>query len=462
MAKFDIQEELEILIKEVIDKKDRIIPVIGDDCFMGYVDENGIRDIVTLQEWIAVKVLGANNKKRKKISSEGYRGLDILFEEYVRIYKKGFLTYRDKINFCVNKGIDEEQIFLRKDVKDFLNAAKFKVIATTCPFQILEKELDSFKYNVSSFSPASPKSELDFPTVYKIFGDSSSDIEFVLGEEDLLKFLHYLNRSGAYKCTLAQYIEKIGEDGKGLGMFMPIGCNNLPNWLFRFLWYPFSYKCLTSNQDVNKDSNQGGIWHKHSTDKCFHEFLCKYGFKTFSNSTDVMKDNKFDGYDPVLNMIKKKFVNIERSIQEEVEKLGVQGKNNWDIFISYASEDINVAQFVYEILTIDCKKKVWLDKRGQIKGGDMYWDAIKFGIEHSQKFVFIITESYLKKAIDKSAGVNEELKWIKYHFLRKRIDGQGGYSIPIILDGTKVTYTQGNDIHKNEILVSGAFEQLYQ
>lgn len=51
--------ELEALIKEVLKKKDRIIPIIGDDCFVGYIDEKH-QEPIPLQQWIAEELLNEN------------------------------------------------------------------------------------------------------------------------------------------------------------------------------------------------------------------------------------------------------------------------------------------------------------------------------------------------------------------------------------------------------------------
>lgn len=365
---------------------------------------------------------------------------------------------------------------LRKDVKNFLLAGKFEVIVTTCPFHLLEKLLDSdTSYNVSSFAPiSSPKGSkseatLQVPSIYQIFGDCEG--EFVAGEEDLLKFLHYLNQTDIEKgygaSPLVKYIKDKGSDNKGLGLLMPIGCNNLPNWLFRFLWYPFSQERLIGS-DKN---NQGGVWHKHSTNEDFYKFLRKYRFKTFSSPTETLKEEYTEG-DPVLVRLTKEFRRIENGLQSYASnelQIKWEDDDKWDLFISYAKKDENIAKRVYEILTKRCEKKVWMDNR--IKVGDEYWDAIQHGIEHSNKFIFIITDSYLNKAIDKNhrydsgeikpTGVYQEIERIKQHFLAKRRDGKKGYSFPIIIDGTKVTYTDYNGVlHKDEILRNGVLEKL--
>ena len=250
---------------------------------------------------------------------------------------------------------------------------------------------------------------------------------------------------------------------------MPIGCGNLPNWLFRFLWYPFSQDRLIGS-DKN---NQGGVWHKHSTDENVYKFLRKYRFKTFSCSTDSLKEEGTEG-DPVLLRLTMEFQSRVNDLQKYASsELQVQWDENdeWDLFISYASEDVILAKKVYDILTTRCGKKVWMDNRGSIKPGDQYWDAIQHGIEHSHQFLFIISESYLSKAIDKNhiyetgeiepTGVYQEIERIKQYFLVKRRDGQKGYSFPLIIEGTKVTYTDHNKVlHKDEILSNGVLEKL--
>ena len=476
-------EELESLVKEVLKRQDRIIPIVGDDCFVGIITHgDGQKILVPLQRWIAEKLLGSDSSAKiiDKIQVEGYRGLDILFEEYKRINEDySFIDYKEEILALIEGGVNAKELFLREDVKNFLLAGKFEVVATTCPFHIIEKEISwgDRKYNVSSFAPISltngSKSEaaLKLPSIYQIFGDC--DGEFVAGEEDLLKFLHYLNQTDTEKgfgaSQLVKYIKDKGQDNKGLGLLMPIGCNNLPNWLFRFLWYPFSPERL-----IGRDKkNQGGVWHKHSSDEHFYKFLRKYRFKTFSSSTDILKEENMTG-DPVIIRLTNEFLSKKNNLQRyAADELQVQWNeiSEWDFFISYASDDVDIAKKVYNILTTKCGKKVWMDNRGVIKAGEEYWDAIQYGIEHSRRFVFIITENFLRKAIDKNhkyesgevkpTGVYQEIERIKQFFLTKRRDGQKGYSIPIIIEGTKVTYTDYNNIlHKDELLRSGILEKL--
>lgn len=474
--------ELESLVEEVLSKQDRIIPIIGDDCFWGYVERGNGQEVVTLQQWIAENLLNgiSSHGMISKIRDGGYRGLDLLFEEYKRLnIQENLYNYKREIRKIIKSGLDSNQIFLREDVKEFLLAGNFEVIVTTCPFHILEKEISWKKqeYNVCSFAPLSlsksSKAEagLNLPAIYQIFGDSAG--EFVFCEEDLLRYLHYLNQTDTEKgfgaSQLVKYIKDKGQDNKGLALLMPIGCSNLPNWLFRFLWYPLSQERLFGS----RPDSQGGVWHKHSSDEDFYTFLRKYNFETFSGSTDILKDDNSPG-DPVLTRLTKEFLSKENRLQSYTEntlQVNWNDTGEWDIFISYASEDDDIANIVYDILTRICHRNVWKDNRGRIKWGDEYWNAIQHGIEHSSKFIFIITDNYLRKAVKKilldkesdrkePSGVYQEIERIKQSFLINKWDAEKGHAFPLIIDGTKVRYTQDNGQQFDGELKSGMLEKL--
>lgn len=464
-----LNTELDSLVKEVLKKSDRIIPIIGDDCFVGEI--NGIN--VPLQRWLAEEMLGdeVDFEVKQKVYSDGYKGLDLLCEEYKRINGSDFPDdYKDAVITCIDAGIDENRLSLRQDIKNFLNAGRFDVIVTTCPYHILEREIayGSKKYNVMSFAPNSigcrSEATLELPAIYQIFGDYG--YEFVFGEVQLLEFLHYLNQSGAEKgfgaSPLVKYIRDKGSDNKGLALLMPIGCSNLPDWIFRFLWYPLS------------QSHKGGIWPNYR-DEDFYKFLRKYQFKTFSAPINRLQNDNVNE-DPVLNRLIFEFKNRRNyKLPGYVStKLNVQWNDNdeWDLFISYASEDKEIVQTIYNVLTEDCGRKVWMDNRGGIMPGDNYWLAIQYGIKHSNKFLFVITESYLEKAMDKNhiypngkiqpTGVYQEIELIKECLKERRKDGQKGYIVPLIIEGTMVTYTDSRDgtRHINVPMENGMLEVL--
>lgn len=66
-----VREELEELVIEVLEKQDRIIPIIGDECFIGLVDNNNESSFVPLQQWITEELLGSHSsyEVKQKIAS---------------------------------------------------------------------------------------------------------------------------------------------------------------------------------------------------------------------------------------------------------------------------------------------------------------------------------------------------------------------------------------------------------
>lgn len=302
------------------------------------------------------------------------------------------------------------------------------------------------------------------PAIYQIFGDCEG--KFVLNEEKLLEFLHHLNQTDSEKgfgaSPLVKYIKDKGKDNKGLGLLMPIGCSNLPDWLFRFLWYPLSQY---------ENSHKGGIWPNYR-DEDFYKFLRRYQFRTFSGPVNALQNGNTNR-DPVLDRLTSEFRNRRSTVQVNSTEFGVtwNDEGEWDIFISYASDNVEIAQRVYDVLT-DLGKKVWMDRRGAINISDNYWSAIQYGIEHSSKILFLITNAYLRRAIVRDhigenglvelSGVYEEIDRIRRYFLNKEKDRQkGGYAIPLIIQGTTVTYTDdAGVIHKEVELDGGLLEKL--
>lgn len=470
------------MIDELLKKKDRIIPIIGDDCFYCELVKDGINTTVSFQEYIVERLLGdsCSAEEKKIIGSEGYYGMSVLSDRYCLI--KGLrksIKFRREVRAVVKEGVENGIIHLKEDVKEFLKVGKFNVIITTNVFHILEDIIASIlkPYQVQSFVPSAQKEgsrteeSITAPTIYKIFGDC--DGEFVLTDDDLLKFLHYLNfpgsESGQGANSLVKYIKEktMSDDGLGNCILMPIGCDSLPNWLFRFLWYPLSPDLLFGKND----DFVGGAWHKYSPDKEFHRFLEEYNFQTPDKPLGL--DN---GFDPVLLELTKRFQQKAEELENTARvdmNVNWQENNHWDFFISYASEDVEFVTRICEILTNLLHKTVWMDNR-DIKLGDRYWAAIQYGIEHSDRCLFVITNAYLSKAIIRAkindsgilcdSGVFVELRKLEQHFLHQRYDSNviNSYAVPLIKFGTTVSFINPATRSKVSVpLDSSLLEKLY-
>lgn len=451
-------DELEELIQELLKKQDRIIPIIGDDCFEVESADNLDKRTVSLQVFIAETLLREDGCPDliRQIGAGGYYGMGVLCDYYCSRHSPFKRTrFRKLVRSVVEKGVAEGRIHLKDEIKRFLAAGKFDVVVTTNAFHILDKEISYNRapYHVKTFVPVAQKEEsrseekLSIPSIYQVFGDC--DGEFVLTEDDLLRFLHYLNFPGFERGqganALVKYIKEksISGDGRGNCILMPIGCDNLPNWLFRFLWYPLSPDLLLGKND----DFIGGIWHKYSSDQEFHRFLSEYNFQTPSNPLDP--DNE---HDPVLSAMTKQMEakSMELGRTASID-MGVewQEDDHWDVFISYASEDTDFVTGIYNVLSGQLHKKVWMDNR-KIRLGDRYWNAIRHGIENSDRCMFVFTEDYLRKAIirtkrnehgiEEESGVFKEIQMIEHFYLQQRRDGNlvNSYAIPVIKRGTKV------------------------
>lgn len=461
---FDIEE----IVSDLIDIRDRIIPIIGDGCFEVMVDGG---TSVPLQKHIVERL--SNGEITVENCENGYYGMTRLYKDY---FNGNESEFKKKVKYIVRQGLENNTIRLKPVVKDFLKAGKFEVVVTTNVFHILENEIseEHHHYNTKVFVPnaSNPEENLITPTVYKIFGDYSA-ADAVLTEDGLLKYLHYLNIPGVEKgfgpSPFIKYIKNKKAVGKVNSVLMPIGCDNLPNWIFRFLWYPISSKIL-------ENSTEGDVWATYVSDEIFIKFLEYNSFQMFQS------DAQSNVYDSILEAFTSKMRSESKKARSEsdemkevaTEKMKVdwQDDDEWDYFLSYAKENEEIVNRLYHILTNNCGKRVWMDNR-QINIG-RYWDIIQHGIEHSRRYIFVITEDYLRKAnepgrIDENgvyqkSGVYTEIEKINKAVVKqeKDINDGGRYSVPLIHKGTTVNVSDlSTHVQHTRELDGALLEKLY-
>lgn len=407
-------------IKDLVEKKDRVIPVIGWKSFVAVND--GIE--ISLQKNIIDKMVFEDSPEKNIMQEKGYYGIGLL-QKYKRLKNNEFKSKLNRI-------VDEGEIKLRDGVKTFLEAGKFDVVVTTVPFRLLEKEFPTLygrEENVVNFIPSNCNGihfseELKRGSLYKIFGDIKGSC--VLTEKDLLHYLHQLNNpnceQGLGAAPLVKYIRK-----RENCLLMPIGCGELPNWIFRFLLYPF-YN--TSDLDYI-----GGIWYKQSNDADFLQYLEDYNFMTLDDPNNEMN-----------SLFREMAECLTKDMRRKTSSFGVKWSySGWDYFISYAKEDVEIANIIYNNLT-EKGYNVWLDNRN-IHAGDDYWESIQYGIDNSERCICLITNKYLEKANKRIcndngyiSGVFKEIEMFKEHHSKMKCSK---YAIPLIWKNTMVTI---NDI----------------
>ena len=347
--------------QDIYDYKDIIIPVIGNNCF--YYESGN--EQMSLQEFV-VNTLSKGKIYDKELlfrmKSRGYYGLTLLKKHCFPNESKFKLEYKRAIEN--NKG----KIHLNSTIKNFLQVYKFPVIMTTSCFKLIESELLGYK-SVSYPSEDGNRNKLsgEQKTVYHIFGLEANGAKWVTGEEELLSFVHELHGEGA--TDLKKYIKA---DNKMKALFV-IG-SNLPDWLFRFFLYPMA--------DISKNGLGYFLSSSDDIEDSFMNFL-----------DDISYD--YDVNANLENVLKCATDLCPTSASTQTNSNRVPHGKGYDIFISYASENRELASSIRDVLQDTYGLNVWLDQK-QIVDGD-YEKRIVNGIENSAYFMPIVTKEYILK-----------------------------------------------------------------
>ena len=347
--------------QDIYDYKDIIIPVIGNNCF--YYESGN--EQMSLQEFV-VNTLSKGKIYDKELlfrmKSRGYYGLTLLKKHCFPNESKFKLEYKRAIEN--NKG----KIHLNSTIKKFLQVYKFPVIMTTSCFKLIESELLGYK-SVSYPSEDGNRNKLsgEQKTVYHIFGLEANGAKWVTGEEELLNFVHELHGEGA--TDLKRYIKA---DNKMKALFV-IG-SNLPDWLFRFFLYPMA--------DISKNGLGYFLSSSDDIEDSFMNFL-----------DDISYD--YDVNANLENVLKCATDLFPTSASTQSNSNRVPHGKEYDIFISYASENRELASSIRDVLHDTYGLNVWLDQK-QIVDGD-YEKRIVNGIENSAYFMPIVTKEYILK-----------------------------------------------------------------
>ena len=348
--------------QDIYDYHDIIIPVIGNNCFV-YKSGN---DEIPLQEFVVNtltegKIVDQNLLSQMK--TRGYYGLTLL-------KKHCFLNKESKFKLEYKRAIDnsKDKIHLNETIKRFLQTYNFPVVITTSCFKLIESELSLYK-SVSFPSAEGNQVKLsgEHKTVYHIFGMEANGAKWVTGEEELLNFVHELHGDGA--TDLKKYIK---DDNRMKALFV-IG-SNLPDWLFRFFLYPMT--------DISNNEVGYFLSSSDSIEDSFKNFL-----------DDISYD--YDVNANLENVLQRATALFPNSEIAAASSNHVKHGKDYDIFISYASENRELALNIRNVLQDNYGLKVWLDHKQIVDGN--YEKRIINGIDNSAYFMPIVTKEYLLK-----------------------------------------------------------------
>lgn len=392
------------IVDNLIEMKDVVVPILGDDIF--FVSQNGT-DRQSIHEYLLNCFIseygdkGMSEDDKTVIVKGYYYGLSKL----ERFFPSDFETdYRCYIRNARRNG----WIGIDPTILDFLDVFKFPLIITTTAFDFLEEVLTKVRYSSIAYSPNSTNSiriETSKPTIYHIFGTISDGGQWVYDEDKLLDFLHSLHDADTTSTSLKQYI-----DSKNCRL-LALGCN-LPDWLFRFLWYPIKSGSVDSKQ-------KKGYWiSSRENSESFNDFLDNIKFYSSNEVSDILS------------------LAVEELRTQESSHTNLEEAKQYDAFISYASEDKPIAQTIFDILTRQ-GYNVWFDKdgNGKIEAGSNYMKRIFSGIERSNHYIPIITGNFINKVLNPESNLKKEVDLVRNNYNSMVVKPER-YSVPIIIEGS--------------------------
>lgn len=355
-----------------------LIPVLGDDVFI-LENENGTQ---SLQSYVVDCFLDKFSGKQtsiytkeeiEKMKKEGYYGISML--------RRALGTLSD-FDFHYASFIHEvkDRIRLHPSILDYIQTIRPHLIITTSPFDILDSFLT--EYNSCWFDPDTGDNFKDIsnPTICHIFGQSGAyGVKWVMGEEELLEFLHAWNNSNSLSSNfLARF--------KGQGMLV-LGCDALPDWIFRFLWYPLG---------KNTEGKGKGflLGNKHEYDNSLEEEVL------FKKNMSFMEFLERINYEKSEQM----YLLLDAVLKDVKSQYSGRCSQTHDFFISYASEDLKLVCKIKDSLT-NMGFDVWLDKERPQELDGKYWTGLEQAIANSRYIIPVITKNYIQRFFGKKRVV---------------------------------------------------------
>lgn len=391
------------IVDNLIEMKDVVVPILGDDIFF-IARTDGRR--TGLHEYLLdcfteeYGERGLTTEDREIILKGSYYGLSKLERFFPSDFETDFRRY---IRTARKEGLVEVQPVIR----DFLETFRFPLIITTTPFSFIEDMLPG--YSTAAYSPKGVNNapvDDSLPMVYHIFGTIADGGQWVYDEGKLLEFLHTLHNEDTTSKALKRYM-----DSKNCRL-LALGCN-LPDWLFRFLWYPI--KSATADPSQKK-----GFWiSERETPESFNDFLDNIKFYSAREVHDI------------LSMAVDSMREMKKEVSGEKEE-----ETRYDAFLSYASEDKELAGKVFDLLTAK-GYRVWFDKdgHGKIEPGSNYMRRIEAGIARSAHYIPLITGNFVYKVLNPESNLKKETDLVRNHH-SSLPSPPDRYSIPIIVDGS--------------------------
>lgn len=407
----------ETLVDSLFDHYNEIVPVIGEDMFV-YKGEFSDGKELSIREYLLIRFqedfnIRLDDDKINAILKHDYYGLSIMH----RIFNAKGKDYIAKYKKYILEAETRNEISLKPYVLDFLQAFNFPLIITTVSFRFLENILSRKDVSYSSvWYKLNGNNKNPLPigkNIYHIFGDAKDGYDWVYDEKMLLGFMHSLHEKDYMAETLIKYMRN------GKKRMMVLGCN-MPDWLFRFLWFPIY-------SDYSFEGENGYWINETDVEDSFDSFLQEVNYAS----------NEEVHY--ILETITSKFKSLITDTKEKKPK-----KDRFDVFISYSSNDFELVKIIYKILS-DRNIDVWFDEdgSGRIIEGENYMKKIKENVPKCKYYMPIVTETFIQKSLDVESNLSKETAIIDDYYKTLAEEDKDAYSLPVIIAGNVFN---GNDI----------------
>lgn len=408
----------ETMIDSLFDHYDEIVPVIGEEMFY-YKGRHSDDKEISIRQYLLnrfQKDFSDVNLDESKISSiinTDFYGLSLMH----RLFNAKGKNYVDKYKRYIAEAENNSEIFMKDCLRHFLLAFQFPLIVTTISFKFIENILNSeeLSYNTISYNlKGNNRNPLPIgKNVYHIFGTAKESYNWVYDERRLLDFMHSLHEKDYMAENLVNPIRNAQK------RMMVLGCN-MPDWLFRFLWYP-----IYSNHEAE---GEHGYWINNAdVEDSFDAFLQDVNYASNEDLKEILEE---------ITKKKKELVVVNKENKTK--------KDKFDVFISYASEDFEIVKMIYEILS-NRNIDAWFDEdgNGRIIEGENYMNKIKESVPKCRYYMPIVTESFLKKSLLPESNLSIETSVINNFFNTLDNGVRDTYSLPVIISNQKFN---GNDI----------------
>ena len=259
----------------------------------------------------------------------------------------------------------------------------FNLYVTTTFDGLLEQAIDEERFHgehrtqVRAYAPQKVEdlpaavADLSCPLVYHLLGRMSPFPEYAVTEEDTLEFIHTLQSENHRPNLLL--------DGLCSNSLLIIG-NGYSDWLARFFLRIAKRERLLvarSKTDIVADSRA-------RDDASLSHFL-----RHFNTQTKIFAGGAIEFIDELSDRW------TAQQGTAPLQPVAAPVPDRADpVFISYASEDVAIAQALAEAIR-SAGLPVWFDRSGGLEGGDDYDTKIQDRIEHASFFVPLLSPNVL-------------------------------------------------------------------